>query len=501
MAAEVEAAPAEAQNGVESGELEVQENGLKAKMNATKEVVPEEEAAPVENGDAKVAENGTTENGAAENGASENGVEAAETNGVEAAAETNGVEPAAETNGHSADEVTAESPVEDNTPPKVILHMHPPVKTLPTTSMFCMKLETYMRMHNIPYESHYGYKVGKNGKVPWIEYKGERVCDSNAIVDFLNKQFEIEPIDAKLEGDQKHIARAVQVMLEENTYWALQYNRWIDNFAEFKKVIQPEGGGGIGFNVNSKLSQRKVRSGLDQHGLGRHTKDEIYAITSKDLQALSGLLGDKPYLFGESVSTVDVIAFSLVAQITQSGLDSPLSTLIDAECKNLVEHFERMKSEYWSDWDDVVLGDRPVAPLKKGFSFRKKKNKKPKDGEAAGSAPEENGVSSDDATPAEGEAPAADAPATEGEATPAAETTETETPAETSEPTETPSEDTPAAETTEAETPAATETPAAESTDETPAAAATEETAAPAEPATDAAVTNGDTAKTEMPDE
>ena len=47
-------------------------------------------------------------------------------------------------------------------------------------------------------------------------------------------------------------------MLEENTYWALQYNRWIDNFAEFKKVIQPEGGGGIGFNVNSKLTQRKV---------------------------------------------------------------------------------------------------------------------------------------------------------------------------------------------------------------------------------------------------
>jgi len=486
MTAEVESAPEVIQNG---SEMEVQENGLKTKMNGevVKEVVPEE-AAPVENGDAKATENGVEENGAAENGVEENGVE----NGEDA--------PAAETNGHSADEVTVETPAEDNTPPKVILHMHPPVQTLPTTSMFCMKLETYMRMHKIPYESHYGYKVGKNGKVPWVEYKGERVCDSNAIMDFLDKTFEIESVDAKLEPEQKFIARALQVMLEENTYWALQYNRWIDNFAEFKKVIQPEGGGGIGFNVNSKLTQRKVRSGLDQHGLGRHAKEEVYAITSKDVQALSGLLGDKPYLFGESVSIVDVVAFSLVAQITQSGLVSPLSTLIEAECKNLLEHFERMKSEYWSDWDDVVLGDRPVAPLKKGFSFRKKKNKKPKE-DATGSAPEENGLSSDDATPAEeGESPAAEA---EAPAATEAEVTATETPSETTESTESPAETPAVAETPAAETPA---TPEVESptTEDAPAAADTTAESTPpaveessAEPAAEAAVKTA----TETPDE
>jgi len=486
MTAEVETLPTV--EVAASGELEVTDDGTKVKMNG--EVATKEPAAPLANGTA--TENGHAENGHAEEEVKQNGHATEEQNGTTeeetpaengAAVEANG-DAAAETNGEAADEVTPEAPVEE-TPPKVLLHMHPPSKTLPTTSMFCLKLETYIRMHKIPYESHYGYKVGKNGKVPWIEYKTDRISDSASIIQFLDKTFEISPIDSHLSEAQQHIAHALQVMLEENTYWAVQYSRWVDRFNEFKREIAEWNGGGIGFNVNVKMSQRKVRSGLESHGLGRHTKEEVYALAAKDLKALSGVLGEQQYLFGDSVSTVDLVAFSLVAQITQLGLDTPLSTLINEECTNLLEHFNRIKADYWPDWDDVILADRPPQ-LKKSFSFRKmKKNKKPKT--------EENGTGSSDeaVTPAEGETPAA---ATEEEAKPA-------------EATETSAETTEAADTTPAEPSAtATEenaTPAAEATEDKPedAPAPAIEVAAPetaeVAPSTDAPSTDAPT--TEAP--
>lgn len=485
MTAEVETVAQEviAVNGVEKEEVaagdtaaevtKVEANGIKSKMNGetpSEEAVPEE-AAPI--------------NGAVENGAVENGEAVAE----DAQANGDATAVAEETNNEAAEEVAKEP----EAPPKVVLHTWPPIKNLPTTSMFCLKLETYMKMHSIPYEAHYGYKVGKNGKVPWIEYAGEKVSDSQNIIEFLNEKFEITHPDDKLADQQKHLARAIQVMLEENTYWGVQYNRFIDNFAEYKKSLSAHAGQtGIMFQASQKMHQRKVRSGLDMHGLGKHTKEEVYSIVNKDLKALSGLLGDQTYLLGEEVSTVDIIAFSLVAQITQSGLESPLSQFIESDCSNLMTHFNNMKELYWDNWDDVVLGDRAVVPLKKGFSFRKKKKVVKEDGTASPAA-EENGVASEDTTPVEGEATAA---AATTEETPAAETPAADAEAKTPEAdaaTVEATTDTPAA-VPEA---AATETTPAETTSDEPVVAA--ET--PAETTAEEPVVNGEVTAEEKPAE
>lgn len=410
---------------------------LKAKnAAAANAVVPDDEAAPLEkvgNGDVKLGNGAAVIDVVAENGdvVAENGDAVAE-NGDVVAENGDAAAVAEETNTDAAaEEVVSEPPA----PAKVILHMRPPMKSLPTTCMFCLKLETYLKMHEIPYEAAYGNKVGKNGKVPWIEYKGEKVCDSTAIIHFLNEKFEIENIDDKLGEQDRFVARAVQVMLEENTQWGVQYSRWVDSFQEYKAVMAAQTGQtGLMFQAQQKLQQKKVRSGLDMHGLGKHTKDEVYAIVGKDLKALSGLLGEKTFLFGEEVSTLDIIAFSLVAQITQAGVDSPMTQLIDAECSNLMDHYTTMKEAYWADWVDKA--DR-VPPVKKTFSFRKKKTTATptKEEGAASPAPEENGVASEDATPAEGEAAEATT-----EETPAAEEIAAETPA-----TETTADDTAAA--------------------------------------------------------
>jgi len=335
-----------------------------------------------------------------ENGHEENGdvakVEESETVVVNGAAES--VETTVEAEGNA--EAVVEEPKEV-VPPKVILHQFPVGKDIPNLSPFCLKLETFLRINKIPYENQYGYKWGRKGKLPWIEYNGEKKADSNFIIEYLNETFEVN-MDTDFTGEQLALGRATRVMLEENTYFALIFNRFVDNLSEYKKFISPPSGGGlgVGFAFTQKMFQRKMRQNLDSSGLGRHTKEELYKIAEQDLKALSDLLGEKDYLLGDTISTYDCAVFGLCANILYAGLESPLSTYIKENATNLSALCERVKEAHWPDWNDVCESDKPEPNLKKGFSFRKKKTKAPKVKDAAADEAQSDEAAADEsATP------------------------------------------------------------------------------------------------------
>jgi len=334
----------------------------------------------------------------------------------------------------SEDAVEAEPVVE--VPPKVILHQFPPGTKIPSLSPFCLKVETFLRIKEIPYENQHGYKMGKKGKLPWIEYQGERKTDSKFIIEYITEKFEAD-LDNELSSDQVSLGRAITRMLEENTYWSLIYNRYVDNFTEYKKLMTQATG--IGFNVSQKMFQRKMRSNLDGHGMGRHAKEEVYKIAEEDLKALSTLLGEKEFLLGDKISTADCTLFGVCANILYSGMESPMKTYILENATNVKDLCDKIRASYWADWVEVVEEvEKPSTPaLKKGFSFRKKKSvpKKVADAEsdeaskegAADTAPTDGDVTGDEAKvedkPATEEAPVTDTP-TEETASPESESTE-----------------------------------------------------------------------------
>ncbi len=310
--------------------------------------------------------------------------------GVEEVKENGDVEPAKEDEAvpaetteaveapkeEAAEKIEVQEEKKEEGPPKVILHQYPPGKNIPSVSTFCLKLETFLRMNKIPYENVHSFKVGKKGKMPWIEYKGEKVADSNFIIAHLSKVFEID-MDKDLNQSDKAQSRAFKAMMEENTYHTLVYNRLIDEYQEWKKILGVTSKG-IGFTVSFKMNQRKARSALDQQGIGRHTKDEIYHLAEQDLRALSDFLGEKAYFMGVEATTIDATAFGLLANIVYCGLESPQFKLMKEELKNLADYVERVKSEFWADWQDVVLGDKPeTTNIPRRFSFKRGK-KKPK---------------------------------------------------------------------------------------------------------------------------
>ena len=100
----------------------------------------------------------------------------------------------------------------------VLLHQFAPVEMVVSTSPPCLKLETFLRMTKIPYENEYGMKFSKKGKMPWIEFNGQEIADSNFCIRFLEREFQVD-IDCHLSATEKAIAHSVRTMLEENTYW------------------------------------------------------------------------------------------------------------------------------------------------------------------------------------------------------------------------------------------------------------------------------------------
>ena len=59
---------------------------------------------------------------------------------------------------------------------------------------------------------------GPRRKIPWIEYNDLVLSDSQLIVNYLNKEFNVD-LNSKLSPKEKATAWAIQKWLEEFTYW------------------------------------------------------------------------------------------------------------------------------------------------------------------------------------------------------------------------------------------------------------------------------------------
>ncbi|XP_068679270.1 failed axon connections homolog [Montipora foliosa] len=237
----------------------------------------------------------------------------------------------------------------------VLLHQMPPNNRVLNVSPPSLKLETYLRMCRIPYESDYGFRMSSKGKVPWIEFNEKSIADSNFIVRFLNEEFSVDP-DDHLSAVEKAISHTMLVTLEENTYWTLIYHSFVADIAD-TRVMSPLLSA-VPFPLKYALSwwaSRYMQSCLWAHGIGRHASEDIYKIAERDLKAVSQLLGKKKFVMGRKPCLLDAALFALVSVLIWNVPGSPQAKLIRSELKNLEEHCYNIKEEYFPDWDQLML--------------------------------------------------------------------------------------------------------------------------------------------------
>uniref|UniRef100_A0A673KF32 Failed axon connections homolog, metaxin like GST domain containing b n=3 Tax=Sinocyclocheilus rhinocerous TaxID=307959 RepID=A0A673KF32_9TELE len=101
----------------------------------------------------------------------------------------------------------------------IILHQFSrPKNGVPSLSPFCLKMETYLRMVDLPYQNYFDGSLSSQGKMPWIEYNYEQVCGTEFIIDFLEEKLGVS-LNKSLSAQEQAVARAITTMVEEHLYW------------------------------------------------------------------------------------------------------------------------------------------------------------------------------------------------------------------------------------------------------------------------------------------
>ncbi len=232
----------------------------------------------------------------------------------------------------------------------IILYGFGPKMGLPEAGAFAMKSQIQLKMAGISFEARQGAPpMAPKRKIPFIEVDGVRIGDSTLIHDFISREFKAD-LDEGLTACQRATSWAIERMLEDHLFWAINYFRWLvpENFERGPAKL---------FDLAPEAARPAIRAqaletmrnALFAQGLGRHDAGEIADLGGRSITALSSLLGSQPYIMGDKPSSVDATAFAMIANALAPLFDSELRQMAEDQ-SNLVAYSERMMKEYYPDF-------------------------------------------------------------------------------------------------------------------------------------------------------
>ncbi|KPP70084.1 failed axon connections-like [Scleropages formosus] len=289
----------------------------------------------------------------------------------------------------------------------IILHQFSrPCTSAPSLSPFCLMLETYLRMGDLPYQNYFDGKLSPQGKMPWIEYNQEQVSGIEFILEFLEEQLGVN-LNRSLTPQERAVSHAITKLVEEHFYWTMAYCQWVDNLEETRKMLPVSGPlSSLIKWMLSHLTSGIVKREMYGHGIGRYPKEEVYALMEKDMRTLATLLGtheaprrlfaccvfrngftllrykfgtadsmvlrpaafpevtgsnptsgcstlkegDKKYIMGPKLSSVDATVFGHLALAMWTLPGTRPEQLIKSELINLAMYCDRMRRKFWPEW-------------------------------------------------------------------------------------------------------------------------------------------------------
>lgn len=228
---------------------------------------------------------------------------------------------------------------------KLILHQPKGGWGEPSLSPFCIKLECYLRMAEIPYEVRPPEMLkAPKGKIPYVELDGKLVGDSQLIIDELTQRYG-DRLDHALSLKERALGRLTRRAIEEGSYHVGLYARWAD--PRGWEHLRPAAAKAMGIpELLLAFVRRRVASNLHAQGTGRHAPDDLYRMGMADWSATSDLLGDKPFFFGERATSIDAVLFGFVTATTAFPYESPLKKHL-LSLSNLIAHRDRVRTRWF----------------------------------------------------------------------------------------------------------------------------------------------------------
>ncbi|EYF05007.1 glutathione S-transferase family protein [Chondromyces apiculatus] len=231
----------------------------------------------------------------------------------------------------------------------ITVHGSTPLFGLPVGSPYVTKTEVQLRMMGLPFTTRNAMPTDSpKGQIPFVDDDGTRIADSHFIRVHVEEKHG-KDLDQGLDARQRAEAWAIERMIEGPLSAAMVYSRWLipANFEKAFALLAP----GIPEEARPQVRatmQDGVRKSLHGTGITRHTDEEILALSRRSLEALSVVLGDKPYLFGDHPVGVDASAFGMLAAILAPFFDSPLRRCAES-FPNLVAYTARMMRQFYPE--------------------------------------------------------------------------------------------------------------------------------------------------------
>jgi glutathione S-transferase len=242
------------------------------------------------------------------------------------------------------------------TPSTITLYGFGPGFGLPEISPYCTKAEVQLKMAGLPYRKEQAMPdASPKGQIPFIEDAGVTIADSTFIRAHIENRHGFD-FDRGLDAVGRAQAWAIERMLENHLGWAAGYFRWLDpvNFAKGPARFFDNAPEAIRDKLRSDV-QARVAETMKAVGIARHFPDEIVWLGERSLMALSALLGNKRYLFGDRPCGTDATAFAVLAGLLTPFFESSLRSRAE-RYTNLVDYTDRMMAEYFPDhsWKQAI---------------------------------------------------------------------------------------------------------------------------------------------------
>jgi glutathione S-transferase len=225
---------------------------------------------------------------------------------------------------------------------------------LSDTSPFVVKLETWLRMAQVPYRSERGdARKAPKKKLPYIADGNRLIADSNHIIEYLEEKHNDPLSEKRLNKHDRALSQALKSLFEADLYFIIVYLRWWndDDFQIMKvplaSIIAAAGVPKFAVPAVVALVRRNARNIVEAQGTGRHAREEVYAMGRTLVESAAELLGDKKFFLGDVPTKIDASAYGMLATLMADPFDNPVKACAKGH-QNLVDHCERMRTAYWT---------------------------------------------------------------------------------------------------------------------------------------------------------
>jgi glutathione S-transferase len=224
------------------------------------------------------------------------------------------------------------------------LYMYAPAFGLRNPSPFCLKVEMALTLLRLDFKVELlgDPRKAPKGKLPFIEMEGERIADSELILERLDRL-----TGGQLFGDLTPVERsqgtAFTRLAEDHVYWLLVTSRWFDDdwwpntrdafFAALPRVPRA---------LIARLARTGVRKAVRCQGLGRHSLAEQKRFLARDLEAISNAVEHAGLIAGPRITVFDLAVAAQISSMLDN-VPATWATHVASEFPALQDYAERVQ--------------------------------------------------------------------------------------------------------------------------------------------------------------